>query len=82
MTHWYFNNDICCLTLLESYIRGVKTDKTFIYSLVSPIYSGVTEPLLSKITWIITGISMAVSIYKLFINRPKTFLGLFCIKKC
>ena len=83
LTHWYFNNDICCLTLLESYIRGVKTDKTFMYSLVSPIYSGISEPFLSKLSWGITVISLGVSFYKLFfVKAPKTFNQFFCLKNC
>ena len=37
--HWYFNNDICSLTLMESKIRGIPYTKGFIHSLIGPFYN-------------------------------------------
>ena len=45
MLHWLLNNNTCCLTLMEKYIREkttsggkVNTEDCFSYKLISPIY--------------------------------------------
>lgn len=38
MLHWYLNENTCVLTLLEAAVRGVPSDKTFVFSIVAPIY--------------------------------------------
>lgn len=65
MAHWISSSDVCCLSLLESYISGEPYKNTFIHSLVSPVYN-LPESFLTKITWIITAVSFIVSISKLF----------------
>lgn len=37
--HWITNNDTCALTLLESKVRGVDDDQTFIGNIIKPIYN-------------------------------------------
>lgn len=94
LVHWYFSNDTCCLTILESYVRGVKSENTFVYKLVSPIYSGITTKLLglppgiisetfvSKVSWVITILSLTVSVIKIIQKSPKNLRDLFCLKNC
>ena len=36
--HWYLNNDVCALTMIESYCFDLPKDQTFFGNLVSPIY--------------------------------------------
>lgn len=81
-THWYFNNSACCLTILESSLRGVSSDDTFIHRLVSPIYN-IPETSLNTIVYIVSGLLFGVSLYKLIIHLLRkdtlsidTFLGL------
>ena len=37
--HWYFNNDICSLSFLESKLRGIPYTKGFIHSIIGPFYN-------------------------------------------
>jgi hypothetical protein len=37
--HWILNNDMCVLTLLESYLSGKPINETFIGRIVRPIFS-------------------------------------------
>lgn len=36
--HWKINNNTCFLTLMESKLRGKKSEDTFFGKLVSPVY--------------------------------------------
>lgn len=36
--HWLLNDDTCALTLLESRLRGVPAEASFVHSLVGPVY--------------------------------------------
>lgn len=38
LAHWWTNQNACFLTLLESMLRGIPQSKSFMYSLVSPVY--------------------------------------------
>lgn len=38
LLHWYLNNNACFLTIVESSLRGVEHTKTFVHSLVAPVY--------------------------------------------
>lgn len=65
MTHWYFNNNICCLTVAEGYLRGIKPSETFIHEFIKPMYD-INENVLNKYIWIITIIMFLISSYKLY----------------
>ena len=41
--HWMTNDQSCCLTLLESKLRGVGTTESFIHKLVTPVYNAPEE---------------------------------------
>lgn len=57
------NSDICGLTVLESYLRGIEMKETFINRIISPIYT-----IDNKSIWIITIILLITSINKLLKN--------------
>ena len=81
MAHWYFNSNICCLTLVESQLLNKKTSDTFMHQLVAPIYDGFTEPFLSNVSWVITIISFVVSVYKFFTITKIKSLSDISLKK-
>jgi len=39
MLHWYTNNDTCVLTIIESKLRGKKSNDTFMGKLIKPVYN-------------------------------------------
>ena len=57
MIHWYFNNNLCSLSLIESKLSGVSPSETFMHRLVSPIYD-ISESKLNIIIWFITIFSL------------------------
>lgn len=65
MTHWYFNNNLCCLTVFESYITGSSHDKTFIHKIVDPIYN-ISDYSLNKLVWAVTIVSFLITVYKVY----------------
>lgn len=66
LTHWIFNQDTCFLTLVESELRGIKQENSFMYSIVSPIYK-IKDIELKKIVMIVVpilGLISAIRLYK------------------
>ena len=37
--HWKMNNDQCFLTALEKFFRKVDDDRSFMYSIIAPVYN-------------------------------------------
>lgn len=64
LSHWYFNSDECILTLLESKLRGISTEESFINNIISPIYKTSYD-----FTTILTIILMIISFYKIIKNK-------------
>ena len=59
--HWYTNNDVCALTLIESKLRGIEnTSDTYIGSIINPIYK-----IQNKDFYIITAILFIITSYNL-----------------
>ena len=58
------NSDICSLSILEAELRGIKYSKSFTHKFVAPLYT-VSEKEWSKIVYIITLLSMCISMYYL-----------------
>jgi hypothetical protein len=59
--HWYTNNDVCALTLIESKLRGIEnTSETYLGSIINPIYQ-----IQNKDMYIITGILFLITTYNL-----------------
>lgn len=69
--HWWCMNDECLLTHIESRLRGIPIDHSFMYSLVSPVYK-ISDENLRKIAFIVTPILGLVT-FKRFIKRFPSF---------
>jgi hypothetical protein len=63
--HWAFNNDTCALSIIESKLRGLDYNDSYSYKFIAPLYN-ISETDWSKIVWIITGVAMTISLYKLY----------------
>lgn len=67
ITHWYYNNNQCSLSIIEANLRGLDRTDSFSHKIIAPIYD------ISKTEWItfcyiITIVLMCVSIYQLYNN--------------
>ena len=58
--HWYTNNDVCALTLLESKLRGIESDSTYVGSIINPIYQ-----IKNRDFYIATAILFLITTYRL-----------------
>lgn len=69
--HWLLNSDVCCLTLLERWIRGCDAEESFFHNVVSPIYTaavpgrGVSDETLSCWIWGATIALWSVSVCRI-----------------
>ena len=72
MSHWAMpgpESDICCLTVLERWLRGCDKKESFMHSIMSPIYKAAdaeegkfaTNEFTSKATWAIMIFLMIVT---------------------
>lgn len=62
--HWYYNNDICCLSEFEAWVSGNDRIDTFSHKFISPIYN-ISEKSWSDFCYILTIGLMLLSLYKL-----------------
>lgn len=76
--HWYTNNDVCALTLVESKLRGIKnTSDTYIGSIINPIYNIQHKDyyIITLVLFLITAYNLRYtynfSLLKLTINQLK-----------
>lgn len=53
LVHWWTNESTCCLTLLESMLRGIPTERSFMHSLVNPIYR-IDDVSLKRLVQLVT----------------------------
>jgi hypothetical protein len=91
LSHWFTNNDMCSLSVLEGKLRGKEyNDKeSFIHKFISPIYK-ISETRWSFVCKIIVTILMFISIkrltntdnYKLFKKCMSEKKGFFNKTKC
>ncbi len=65
LSHWYLNDNSCCLTIFESTITGSDTTDTFMHKLISPMYN-ISETNLSKLVWFSTIALLILSSYKMY----------------
>lgn len=68
LTHWYSNNNICSLSILEAKLRGVNYTQSFTHSLISPIYD-VSKTQWSSITFFATFVLLCISLYNFYNHR-------------
>lgn len=54
--HWFCNNDICVLTMIEKYLTNDYSNTTFLSSIISPVYKPrvLNETILTYILLFIT----------------------------
>lgn len=64
ITHWYYNNDVCCLSELEAVLSGNDRVDTFSHRMIAPIYN-ISEKSWSDVCYILTIVLIFVSLYKL-----------------
>lgn len=86
--HWLLNNNTCCLTVAEKYIREkntgtfVKEDDCFTYQLVAPIYDfNKDHQAFSTFIYILTISLWLVSVYNLsfkYCNNQINSIDDFC----
>jgi hypothetical protein len=71
LVHWVANSDTCSLTLLESKLRGVNTQETFMHSIVSPVYK-IESSTLSRLSYFATILVLVISLRKLYMSEEFT----------
>lgn len=62
------NENICALSMFESYVRGVDRHTTFTHSLIAPIYD-ISSSDWSNMVTILTIILMYISFYKIITSK-------------
>lgn len=67
--HWMTNDDTCALTLMESRLRGVSSNETFLHEIISPIYKFQGRRMENSTWWIISYILWSVAMLRLFGGR-------------
>ncbi len=65
LLHWKANSNVCSLSMLESYLRGVDRDSTFSHQFIAPIYD-ISSSDWCHISTIITLVLLFISLSKLF----------------
>lgn len=87
MLHWILNSNVCCLTVLEKYIRTktvstkIKDDDCFTYQLIAPIYDFSKNHqafetfiyILTITVWLISIYNISYKIYNGEITKLKDF---------
>ena len=79
LVHWYFNSDICSLTLIESKLRGIKISDSFSHKLISPLYT-ISKTDWSNVCYIIVIVLSSISLYK-FLKSDALKKSKECFKK-
>lgn len=69
LVHWYTNNNICSLSLMESQLRGLDYTESFTHRLISPIYD-ISKTEWSNVSYIITLLLFTISAAKIY-NDPR-----------
>lgn len=66
MFHWSVNNQTCCLTILEKFLRGAELDaETFFGNLVGPVYSANEH----WISWVFILTLFIFNLFSLYKNK-------------
>lgn len=65
IVHWRMNSNMCCLSVLESHLRGLERQDTFTHQLIAPLYE-ISKNDWDSLIYIITIGLMCVSLYKLY----------------
>ena len=62
INHWSFNDDTCCLTVIENKISG--SESSFIHKIVSPIYK-ISNEVIKRLSTLYVSLALAYTSYKL-----------------
>lgn len=70
LVHWYCNNNVCSLTLLEAKLRGIEVGKGFIYQIIAPVYDflkldAISEHNLTTSIYVVVITLMLISLYRI-----------------
>lgn len=65
LVHWYTNNNICSLSVMEAKLRGLEYTDSFSHKFIGPVYD-VSKTTWSTICYIITIVLMIVSIHYIY----------------
>jgi hypothetical protein len=64
MVHWHYNTDVCCLSALESYLRGIPLEQGMAHRIIAPFYAMPARDF-SSLVWTVTATSMSLSLARL-----------------
>jgi hypothetical protein len=67
--HWWANEDTCFLTLIESSLRGISRSRSFIHSIVSPLYK-IDDVNIRKFSLTVTPVLACITFLR-FVNNWK-----------
>lgn len=79
LVHWYHNNNICSLSLLESKLRGIEYNNSFTHQFIAPMYD-ISDTKWIKLCYGITIFLALISLYYLIIS-PRWEIAKKCYKK-
>ena len=79
LVHWGLNENICALSVMESYLRGVERKSTFTHSFIAPIYD-ISDTEWGDLCTIVTIVLMFLSLYKIITSDRWTESMQLCKK--
>ena len=68
LIHWYCNQDICSLSVIESKLRGIDYTESFTHQFISPVYT-VSQTNWSRICYFVTICLLFLSFYLLYNSK-------------
>jgi hypothetical protein len=68
LIHWYYNNNICSLSVMESNLRGIDYTKSFSHQFISPIYD-ISDTELGNFCYNAVIILCLISFYNLIKSK-------------
>lgn len=66
--HWYTNQDMCSLSIIESRLRGLPYTESTTHKFISPIYK-ISNTDWNRTLWVITTVLFCITIYNLITSR-------------
>lgn len=64
--HWMTNNDTCALTLMESKLRGISSNDTYLHRIISPVYKFQSKEAQHRAWWLISYVLWVIAVIKFF----------------
>jgi hypothetical protein len=68
LVHWYTNNNICSLSLMESQLRGLDYTESFTHRLIAPMYD-ISKTQWANVSYTLTLLLFTISTAKIY-NNP------------